>query len=352
MKASQVAIAVESILKAGHPPFIWGKPGIGKSDMVRQVADKMFADDYGFTIDKYGKFHDKTGKYVTRPYLIDIRAVLLDPVDLRGIPTVNGNHMAHWCPPAFLPREGRGILFLDELVQAPPLVQSACMQLVLDRMIGDYRLPDGWHIIAAGNREGDKSGAHRMNKALANRFIHIDFDVDIDEWVKWAIDHEIHPEIIAWVRFRPEMFNNFDPSKDDKAWCSSRTLEFLSHLIDTKPPQEIECDLYAGSIGTVAATDFVGFLRIYRNLPNPDLILKNPAKADVPTDPATLYALCGALGHRADAKNIDQVIAYANRMPDEFNVLMMATFVFRPKPELANNKSAIGWFAKHADIIL
>jgi hypothetical protein len=354
MKASSVAIALKNILQAGHPAFIWGKPGIGKSDVVRQVADDLFAEKYGFKIDKKGRLHDKKGKFIKdRPYLIDIRAVLLDPVDLRGIPSVNGDKLAHWCQPSFWPREGEGIIFLDELPQAPPLTQSGLMQLTLEGKIGEYSKPVGWHIIAAGNRETDKSGAHRMNMALANRFVHINFDCDLDEWIKWALSHEIQTEIIAWTKFRPEMFNNFDPQKtNEKAWCSSRTLEFLSNLMNTKPLPEIEYDLYSGTIGEVAATDFVGFLRIFRNLPNPDLILLNPEKASVPKDPATMYALCGALGHKANDQNIGQVIKYANRMPDEFNVLMMATFVFRPKPELASCRAAIEWFSKHADVIL
>ena len=124
--------------------------------------------------------------------------MLLDPVDLRGLPSVRGD-VAHWCPPSFLPTEGEGILFLDELNAAPPLVQAACYQLVLDRRVGEYVLPDGWTVVAAGNRETDRAVTHRMPSALANRFVHLDFSVDVAAWLQWAESAGVGEEVLAFI---------------------------------------------------------------------------------------------------------------------------------------------------------
>jgi hypothetical protein len=136
--------------------------------------------------------------------LIDIRAVLLDPVDLRGLPTVEPGRAA-WAIPAFLPEDGAGILFLDELNAAPPLVQAACYQLVLDCALGEYRLPDSWTVFAAGNREGDRAVTSRMSSALANRFVHLAFEPDLDDWSRWAMGPgDLRPEVVAFLRWRPK----------------------------------------------------------------------------------------------------------------------------------------------------
>ena len=142
--------------------------------------------------------------------LIDVRASLLDPTDLRGIPTVE-NGRAVWCPPSFLPTADDGpggILFFDELSAAPPLVQASLYQLVLDRRVGEYELPDGWRIVAAGNRQEDKSVVFRMPAALANRFVHLDFEVDYDDWRDWAVARGIHPLVIGFLGLRRELLSS------------------------------------------------------------------------------------------------------------------------------------------------
>ena len=175
MKPSRSAVVMKRLLATRWPVFLWGPPGAGKSSVVRQVAA-----DEGLPV-------------------VDIRASLLDPTDLRGIPAVE-NGKAIWCPPSFLPtvKDGPGgVLFFDELSAAPPLVQASLYQLVLDRRVGEYVLPDGWRIIAAGNRQEDKSIVFRMPAALANRFVHLDFEVDYDDWRTWAVGRGIHPLVIG-----------------------------------------------------------------------------------------------------------------------------------------------------------
>lgn len=159
MKASRLTTVLENLLDQPWAAFIWGAPGIGKSSIVRQIAERR------------------------RMPLIDIRASLLDPTDLRGIPIIQDG-TAVWCPPSFLPKKSDkpGILFLDEINAAPPLVQAALYQLILDRRVGEYELPEGWRIIAAGNRREDKAVTFRLSSALANRFIHLNLEVDPDDW--------------------------------------------------------------------------------------------------------------------------------------------------------------------------
>ena len=327
MKPSMIKEAVKVHYKAKQPMFLWGGPGVGKSQVIKQATEELEVS------------------------LIDLRAVLLDPVDLRGIPAVNGDLKAHWCPPAFLPYSGNGILFLDELPAAPPLVQAACYQLVLDRKLGEYTLPDGWLVLGAGNRETDKAVVHRMPSPLANRFVHVDYDVDLDDWVEWALNHNIQTEIISFIRFRPALLSNFDPMKNEKAFPTPRSWEFVSKLLNVSPSFDLEYSLFTGCVGNGAATEFAAFMRICRQLPDPDMILMNPEREKVPTDPATLYAICGALSARASEQTIPSIVKYGNRMPDEFSVLLIRDSVLKDK-NVTRTRAYIEWATKHKDVLI
>lgn len=327
MIPSQIQQALASAITANRPVFIWGAPGVGKSDTVRQVAAGLNRD------------------------LVDIRAVLLDPVDLRGLPHINEDHRAHWCPPAFLPTSGSGLLFLDELNAAPPLVQAACFQLVLDRRLGEYELPPGWTVVAAGNRESDRAAANRMPSALRNRFVHLEFDVDLSDWVAWALRAGLMTEIIAFIRLRPTLLHDFDPRKDDRAFPTPRSWHMASDLLQSKPNPSLEMELLAGTVGEGAAAEFMGFLRIFRTLPSPDSILMDPANAPTPEDPATLYALTGALARQASEQNMDRLVQYANRLPDEFSVMLIRD-ALRINPEVVNTRAYIQWASDHQDVLI
>ena len=324
MKPSDIAKALRALISAGTPAFLWGAPGVGKSNVVEQVAREL-------------------GRR-----LIDIRAVLLDPVDLRGLPHVNGDGRAHWATPEFLPRDGEGVLFLDELNAAPPLVQAACYQLVLDRKLGEYTLPDGWAVAAAGNRETDRAVTSRMPSALANRFVHLDFEADLDDWCRWALQAGVCSEVIAFVRFRPNLLHAFDP--DRKAFPSPRSWAFASNILGVQPDAGVEYDLLAGTIGEGAAAELTGFLRVFRQLPSPDAVLMTPDMAAVPDDPATLYALCGALARKASPANFDRVNDYAKRLPAEFSVLLIKDAITRT-PECQHSQGFVAWAAEHGDVL-
>jgi hypothetical protein len=256
MKPSDISEALNSLMDTGQTVFIWGSPGVGKSAVVHQVAKRR-----------------------TLP-LRDVRALLLDPVDLRGLPYLSEGR-SKWATPDFLPQDGAGVLFLDELNAAPPMVQASCYQLVLDRKLGEYTLPDGWSIVAAGNRDSDRAVTSRMPTPLRNRFVHLDFEVDMQEWSAWAIQAGIRPEVIAFLRFRPALLSAFD--RDNNAFPSPRSWEFVSRILNSNPKPKIEHELIAGAVGTGAATEFSAFLSTFRSLPTSTLSFLILSKSQCPT---------------------------------------------------------------------
>ncbi len=326
MKSSQIIQTLAALYEARQPAFIWGSPGIGKSDVMRQATMKLGIE------------------------LIDVRAILLDPVDLRGIPSlINGT--TKWNVPDFLPKKGYGILFLDELNAAPPSIQAACYQLILDRKLGDYTLPDGWVVFAAGNMDTDRAVTNRMSTALSNRFIHLNFEINLDDWVQWALKNNVKTEVISFIRFRPTLLHAFNPQSGDKAFPTPRSWEFVSRILTQGIPKDLEYEIISGTIGEGAASEFIGFIRIFRELPNPDVILMTPERVDVPTDPAVLYALCGALTAKASDQNMDRIVQFANRLPDEFSVLLIRDIIVKDDA-LANTRAFIEWAAKHKEVMI
>src|SRR5271157_4659908 len=221
MKASAISDALRVLVAARRPVFIWGGPGVGKSSVVKQLAETLNVP------------------------LQDVRALLLDPVDLRGLPFLGSDGRSKWATPEFLPQDGTGIFFLDELNAAPAMVQASCYQLVLDRKLGEYTLPEGWAIVAAGNRDSDRAATTRMPTPLRNRFVHIDFEVDVQEWSEWSIKANVRPEVIAFIRFRPELLSAFD--HDANAFPSPRSWEFVSRILDRGPDPSVEHEMFAGT---------------------------------------------------------------------------------------------------------
>lgn len=328
MKPSEVAHAVASLLPTGRPVYLWGPPGVGKSSVVRQAARAAGLD------------------------LVDLRAVLLDPVDLRGLPKVEKG-AAVWCPPAFLPRRGEGVLFLDELAQAPPLVQAACLQLVLDRRLGEYELPAGWRVVAASNRAEDRAGVQRLLTPLLNRFVHLELEVSADDWQAWAAAAGVAPEVRAFLRYRPGLLFQFDPAAGARSFPTPRSWEFVSAVLGATP-EPLLLPVAAGCVGEGAAAEFVAFRRLYRELPDLDAVLAAPDTAAVPREPAVLYALCGALAERcrgADPALLGRFVRYAGRLPAEFGVLAVRDAA-AANPALLSAPEAAAWLRAHRDVLL
>jgi MoxR-like ATPase len=331
MRPKEVTIALHSLLPTRRPIYLWGPPGVGKSSLIRQAAEAE-----GLQV-------------------CDLRAVLLDPVDLRGLPSINGDQRAHWCPPAFLPHgtDTNGVLFLDELAQAPPLVQAACLQLTLDRRVGEYVLPDGWTVVAASNRAEDRAGAHRLISPLLNRFVHLDLDASHDDWQAWALTFGIRPEVCAFLRFRPELLFQFDASRNQRAFPTPRSWQFVSEVVAATPAELLHA-VAAGCVGEGPAAEFCAFVHVFQQLPNVDEVLANPAGCNVPTDPAVLYALSGAIVQRcrgADDTTLGAAVTYAGRMPAEFGVLTVRD-VASVNPKVLNVPQCGEWLRNHRDLFL
>lgn len=291
-----------------RPVFIWGAPGVGKSEVVAQVAHDAKLD------------------------LRDVRLSLLDPVDLKGFPTVDPvKKLMRWLPPDFLPTKGKGILFLDEMNSAPQSVQAAAFQLILNRRIGNYELPSGWAILAAGNRSGDRSVVHAMPSALANRFVHLDFDVNHDDWNQWAIQNQIHSDIRAFLRFRSHLLHSFDSASNPVAFPSPRSWSFVNDIYQSNHSADTEFELIKGTVGEGAAVEFVAFLRSTTDLPTVEQVLQAPLKAKMPANPSAKYAMVTALDGLANTANISNILAYIGRMPVEFQVVFVRSVIRRDR---------------------
>ena len=293
MTPSELVAALDCAIEANLAPFIWGDSGIGKSNVIQQ----------------YGA--------ATNRELRDLRAVQLDPVDLRGLPAVKDD-VTRWLPPAFLPTSGRGILFLDELPAAPAMVQAAMYELVLDRRIGqEYSLPEEWVVVAAGNPASVKGVHFAMPYPLRSRFAHFTLVPDVDEWCKWALKKNIHPLVIAYHRSKRDALHR-PPTQDVNAWPSPRTWEMASRAytsaVGKGMPEPAIYKLLAGIIGVSAASEFLAFVGLTSELPPIEAILLNPDTAPLPTRPDTRIAVATALGRMIRPHNIAQAVTYLKRM--------------------------------------
>ncbi len=305
MKATQIKETMQELISAKIPLFIWGAPGIGKSSIVKQVA---FEQGLEFT---------------------DLRLSLMDPTDLKGIPFFDKeNHEAVWAKPNFLPKDpdSKGILFLDEINTAPPSVQASAYQLVLDRKVGDYELPKGWSIVAAGNNESDRGVVYRMPPPLANRFVHLDMEVDFEDWKKWAYGAEIDASVIGFLNFDKEKIFLFDPAKNEKSFPTPRSWEYVDKVIKTGLSSNLLYDTIAGAVGKESATAFLSFKAVMHALPDIEKMLQGEV-AEFSTDHQVLFALISGIVsniyHDKQAYKIDNALKLSLDLPPEFAVMLV-----------------------------
>ncbi|MXW87953.1 MAG: AAA family ATPase, partial [Boseongicola sp. SB0667_bin_21] len=321
MRPSELAPTLALLVEARQPAILWGAPGCAKSALAQQVA----AD-------------------ASRAY-VDVRALLLDPVDLRGIPWRDGDGRTRWAPPAFLPPaddSGRWLINLEELPSAVPMVQAALYQLVLDRKVGEYELPEGASLIACGNRESDRGVVHRMPTPLASRFVHLEILVDADDWLAWGAANGIAPEVLFFVSMRPELLHCFDAQSKEKAFCCPRTWEMVSTIVTRRAGLDagVERALFRGTVGEAAAVEFSAFLRVWRELPHPKAVLDDPGNAAVPENASALIALCGSLYRMADDVTLDAIVTYARRLRREVGEFLVGSCI-RRDPDLQRSPAFI-----------
>jgi len=268
VRASQVKPILLRSLQVNRPIFIWGAPGIGKSELVESIVSS-------------GDLGNAT--------MIDMRLALLEPTDLRGYPFRNPEtNQMEWSPPSDLPSEefagkfDNVVLFLDELNSAPPSVQAAAYQLVLNRRIGQYKLPENVRIIAAGNRETDRGVTFRMPAPLANRFRHINMDVNFDDWQQWAVNNNVHPDVVGYLTYSKGDLFDFDAKSSSQAFATPRSWTFVSEMLNANGFDDAEnfeqkAEI-AGAIGEGMAIKFVEHRKVASHLPNPADILEGKAK--------------------------------------------------------------------------
>ena len=260
--------------------MIWGPPGIGKSAIVSMVAKEKKID------------------------LIDLRISQLAPTDLRGLPVPEDNK-AKWYPPEFLPTSGKGILFLDEINMAPPAIQGIAQQLILDRKVGSYQVPDGWFIWGAGNRKEDFAAVFDMPAPLANRFIHLEATTTLKDFKAYAIKNNFNDQIISFLNFRPSLLHKLN--KDSPAWPSPRSWEIANMLLSAK----LAID---PAVGDSAAAEFRSFIKIYKTLPDIEPILNGNFKAKFPEDLSAKYALTCALALRSETvQHVENAFMYLDK---------------------------------------
>ncbi len=297
--------SIRKAIQTRRPTFLWGPPGIGKSDIVKQIGEDAKRE------------------------VVDVRLALWEPTDIKGIPYYNADQgKMVWAPPAELPTdpESTAIIFLDELNSAPPAVQAAAYQLILNRRVGTYELPKGVDVVAAGNREGDRGVTYRMPAPLANRFIHLEMKIDVDDFQEWAVMNNVHPEVVGYVGFAKQDLYDFDPKSPSKAFATPRSWVFVSDLL-----KDDDCDidtmhnLIAGAVGDGLAVKFMAHRKIAGRLPKAEDILKGKVKDLQIKEVSAMYSLtvslCYELKDQAEkkAKDFDaQADCFFRYMMDNF----------------------------------
>ena len=266
--------AILRCFKAKRPVFMWGPMGIGKSELIADIATEMG----GLTI--------------------DLRMATMEPTDLRGIPYFNKDlGVMAWAPPVELPSEELAaqypivVLFLDEMNSAAPAVQAAAYQLVLNRRVGTYKLPDNVVIVAAGNRETDKGVTYRMPAPLANRFVHLELRVDFDSWQTWAVNNRIHKDVVGWISFSKQSLFDFDPRSPSRSFATPRSWTFVSELLEDGENDSTLTDLVAGSVGDGQAIKFMAHRKIAGQLPSPTDILNGKVTELKSKEISAMYSL-------------------------------------------------------------
>lgn len=331
-------------VKTKRPVMIWGPPGIGKSDLVEQVCNSY-----------------------ANSLLIDVRLPLWEPTDIKGIPyyAANDNTMK-WAPPTELPSEELAaqydiiFLFLDELNGGAPAVQAAAYQLILNRRVGTYKLPDNVVVIAAGNRETDKGVTYRMPKPLANRFVHYEIRVDFDTWLEWATNNGENPDVVGYLTFAKGDLYNFDPQSNDRSFGTPRTWSFVSELLEDVADftDEEVTDMVSGAVGEGLALKFKAHRAVASKLPNPTLILKGEVKDLKTKEISAMYSLSTSMAYELKAQYdqigrdttkeefdgmLDNVLGFMMNNFDPEMIIMATRLVFVQYGVTANLRKMSNW---------
>lgn len=330
MKPNQIVKSLNVCIAARLPAMIWGPAGVGKSDVVAQVAKERKLE------------------------LRDVRLANLDPTDIKGFPYPDAKRgVMTWLPAEFMPTTGKGLLFFDELNLADKMTSASCYQLMLTGEVGSYKLPPGWTIVAAGNREGDRGNVVRMAGPLANRIVHLDFDADLEEWVAYAKVHGVAPELVAFLRFRKELLHKFSAQAKEPAFPSPRTWVFVDRLLkQANVPLDIQFELVKGTVGEAAAIEHRGFMSHIADLPDVTEVVANPNRAKMPSLPSAQYAIATMLGDAVTESAFPKMLTYMDRMGQQEMSVLFVRDAGNKEPKVRLTSAYRDWAARNADIIL
>ena len=306
--------AIKRCFDKKRPVFLWGPPGIGKSDVVASIAKEM------------------------NGHMIDLRLAQMEPTDIRGIPFFNKNvEKMDWAPPIDLPDAEMAakypviVLFLDEMNSAAPSIQASAYQLILNRRIGKYKLPDNVVMIAAGNRESDKGVTYRMPSPLANRFVHLEMRPDHTSWETWAVQNKINQDVVGYVGFAKQDLYNYDPRSSSRSFATPRSWSFVSELLEDIDASDSDMtDLIAGAVGEGIAVKFMAHRKISGKLPNPSEILAGKVTSLETKEISAMYSLvismCYELQDHTHKFKDSKPNAEWHSMADNFFKFMMDNF--------------------------
>jgi hypothetical protein len=329
MRSSEVAETIFDLHGVLRNILITGIPGGGKTSIVKQVAERL-------------------GKPVILKHLPSMLIEDFAVPDMGHDGPTFGYKLNDWFPYQGKPgTENGGILLFDDRSQADATLQKVLAHILLERELHGHKLADGWQIISTGNRQQDRAGANRTLSHLSDRESLLEYETNLDDWCEYAFKKNLNPMIIAFLRFRPGLLHDFDANREKNA--TPRGWEAVSTMLPYLKPST-EYAVIKGTVGEGAAAEFTGFCKIYRSLPNPDAVLLDPKNSDVPTDPATLYALTGALASRASATNFERVVTYVSRMPPEFSVLAVKMSCGRDKA-LTSSPAFQRWAVEHKEVL-
>lgn len=320
MFAKQFKKAIQVAINAQVSLWVWGQAGIGKSSIIRTVTAALDREHY------------------------DVRPTQMDPVDM-GIPYVQDG-VCYRAVPNWLPKNGNTLMAIEELPDAPISVQCALYQLVLERRLGDYQLPDGAYVCATGNRAKDGGNYNQPPAPLMNRFLHIELESGFDSWREWAaggyqndeveiiapkpITPHIRPELLAFFGYRKDLLVQ-QPTKNEYAFCTPRSVELLSRILDQEPSEDVAGELICGTIGSGTGYEFLGFLKTWQSLPQLSAIVHDPDSAPVPKDLSGNYAVTIHLSSNWDKQNSKALCTYIQRLPVEFGCLFIKDLSRRNK---------------------
>jgi len=328
VNATQVKGNLIDCLKARLVPMLVGPPGVGKSAIVNDIANEY------------------------RLKLIDVRLSQADPTDMLGLPAKDEETgKGIYLPMATFPLEDEDIpkgydgwlLFLDEFNSAPMAVQAAAYKLTLDRLVGQEKLHENVVIMCAGNLATDNAIVNRLSTAMQSRLVHLEMHVDHEEWLDWAATRQLDHRITSYIRFKPTNLHNFDPNHNDKTFACPRTWEFLDRLIKNKKELgKEELPLLAGTVSEGVAREFVGYTKVYKDLPTIKQIVNAPATINVPEEPSTLFALSGSLAAHFEEDIAEPLVKFISRMPPEFSIITLKD-VNKRNPDVARIPCVSKW---------